>query len=118
MTDAEKNQITRKGNEAYNKGNFEQAAQLYKISVYKPGLKRIADYFYYEKHQPLRAYGYYRLAEQKQMLDKLFEGFVFALGCWVKDDDKTSANKSNSKPPSDKKILELSNLIKEKIIFF
>ncbi len=77
-------QLIRLGNQAFNQGDFYQAAKIFKAIKYQDGLIRLGDYYYFDKHQPLMAYGYYRLAKFSKMLNKITEGFVFALSCWLK----------------------------------
>jgi len=91
MDDKERTALIRKGNEAFNSGNIHLASEIFKSTDYKDGLIRVGDYFYYDKHQPLMAYGYYRRANYKKMLNKLSDSFIFALKCWLAPEpgDKT-----------------------------
>ncbi len=81
------------GNQAFNKGDFDQASRIFKAVHYQDGLIRLGDHYYYTKHQPLMAYGYYRLAKYKKMLDKINDGFIFALRCWL-DPKKVAEQRS------------------------
>lgn len=89
--------LIREGNAAFNEGNIDMAARIFKATDYKSGLIRVGDYYYFDKHQPLRAYGYYRQANYQKMIDKIFDGFTFALKCWLWEDPKEQAK--TKKPP-------------------
>ncbi|MDH5717037.1 MAG: hypothetical protein OEZ22_05310 [Spirochaetia bacterium] len=93
MDNKEKAELIRKGNAAFNEGNIALAAKLFNTTGYKDGLIRVGDYFYFDKHQPLMAYGYYRKANHKQMIDRLFDGFVFAIQCWMHEIDSEKSDK-------------------------
>lgn len=86
MDDAQKAQLIRKGNQAFNEGNIDLASRIFKSTEYKDGLIRVGDYYYFDKHQPLMAYGYYRRANHNIMLEKINDGFIFALKCWLEED--------------------------------
>lgn len=71
----------RKGNELFNRGQYFEAGKIFNVIGYKTGLIRLGDLFYFDKEMPLVAYGFYRNANHRPMLDKIGEGFVFALKC-------------------------------------
>lgn len=81
LTDAQKAELMRKGNELFNRGQYFEAGKIFNVIGYKTGLIRLGDLFYFDKEMPLVAYGFYRNANHRPMLDKIGEGFVFALKC-------------------------------------
>lgn len=85
LTDSQKSELIRRGNELFNQGRFFEAGRVYTTVGYKTGLIRLGDLFYFEKEMPLVAYGFYRNANHKPMLDKIGDGFVFALKCLLDD---------------------------------
>jgi hypothetical protein len=89
MLDSEKAQLIRKGNQAFNEGNVDLASKIFKTTEYKDGLIRVGDYYYFDKRQPLMAYGYYKRANHSIMLEKISDGFIFALKHWLSEDKKT-----------------------------
>ena len=95
MDDKERAALIRKGNAAFNDGDIELAIKIFKATGYKDGLIRLGDHFFYEKEQPLIAYGYYRRAGDTKMLDRMSEAFTFALSCWMHD-EKTPASTFDS----------------------
>jgi len=87
MEDSEKVQLIRKGNQAFNEGNIDLASKIFKTTEYKDGLIRVGDHYYFDKHQPLMAYGYYKRANHHIMLEKISDGFIFALKHWLGEDE-------------------------------
>lgn len=85
LTDAQKSELIRRGNALFNEGRYFEAGRVYATVGYKAGLIRLGDLFYFEKEMPLVAYGFYRRANHKPMLDKIGDGFVFALKCLLDD---------------------------------
>lgn len=91
MDEKERAALIRKGNAAFNEGDIELAIKVFKATGYKDGLIRLGDYFFYEKEQPLIAYGYYRRAGDTKMIDRMSEAFSFALNCWLHDEKKPAS---------------------------
>lgn len=81
-------ELIRKGNQAFNSGKYEFAIKIFNATNYADGLNRIGDLFFFDRHQPLVAYGYYRKAKNQKMINKIFDGFTFALKCWLSDEKK------------------------------
>ncbi len=75
--------LIRAGNIAFNEKDYNMADKIFKAVNYKDGLVRLGDYFYFDKHQPLVAYGYYKLAGHTIMLDRLNTNAQFAVKCWL-----------------------------------
>ncbi|MCS6984732.1 MAG: hypothetical protein NZM25_06375 [Leptospiraceae bacterium] len=92
-------QLIRQGNLLFNKGDIETAAKIFKATNYRDGLIRVGDYFYFEKHEPLRAYGYYRQAGHEKGLQKIHMGFIFALKCWLYGEVNPKKKKEEEKNP-------------------
>lgn len=86
LTDAQKTELMRKGNLLFNEGRYFEAGKVFSTIGYKTGLIRLGDFFYFEKEMPLVAYGFYRNANHKPMLDKIGDSFVFALKCLLSDE--------------------------------
>lgn len=81
--------LIRKGNEYFNKGDYLMAGKIFRSVKYRDGLIRVADHIYFNLHQPLLAMGYYKDANHSQMLDRIKDGFAFALKCWLSEDKDT-----------------------------
>ncbi len=89
LNDAQKAELMRKGNLLFNEGRYFEAGKIFSTIGYKTGLIRLGDFFYFDKEMPLVAYGFYRNANHKPMLDKIGDSFVFALKCLLSDDGET-----------------------------
>lgn len=81
LNNEQKAELIRRGNTLFNEGRYFDAGRVFTTVGYKTGLIRLGDLFYFEKEMPLVAYGFYRNANHRPMLDKIGEGFVFALKC-------------------------------------
>jgi hypothetical protein len=97
LNDAQKAELMRRGNQLFNEGRYFEAGKIFSTISYKTGLIRLGDLFYFEKEMPLVAYGFYRNANHKPMLDKIGDSFVFALKCLLSDDGP--AAKAKTIPP-------------------
>lgn len=106
LTEAQNCELMRKGNQLFNRGQFFEAGKIFNVIGYKTGLIRLGDLFYFDKEMPLVAYGFYRNANHRPMLDKIGEGFVFALKCLLYEpgtgESKTAA--AQPKPAAFKKL--------------
>ncbi len=106
LTEAQKAELIRRGNTLFNEGRYFEAGRVFATVGYKTGLIRLGDLFYFKKEMPLVAYGFYRNANHRPMLDKIGEGFVFALKCLLyepgKEKEQPAAPKASApiKPKS------------------
>jgi len=75
--------LIRKGNEAFNNGDYVAAKKYFIQSGYKDGLIRLGDYYMYERRLPLLAYGYYKKADAKAKIADIQRRMVAALGEWI-----------------------------------
>jgi hypothetical protein len=76
-------ELIRKGNEAFNKGDYSTARDCFIKAGYGDGLIRLGDYYMYERRLPLLAYGYYKKAGAKEKIEDLHRRMVLALGEWI-----------------------------------
>lgn len=96
LNDAQKAELTRKGNILFNEGKYFEAGKIFTLVGYKTGLIRLGDFFYFEKEMPLVAYGFYRNAKHQPMLEKIGDSFVFALKCLLSDDESSPRPKAQN----------------------
>lgn len=82
----ERIELIRKGNEAFNKGDYSLARDCFLKAGYGDGLIRLGDYYMYEKRLPLLAYGYYKKAGARDRIEDLHRRMVAALGAWIGQD--------------------------------
>lgn len=94
ITEAQRAELIRRGNQLFNEGKYFDAGRVYSTVGYKAGLIRLGDLFYFDKQMPLVAYGFYRKAAHKPMLEKIGDSFVFALKCLLADDRSNTSEKT------------------------
>lgn len=104
LTEAQKSELMRKGNELFNRGQYFEAGKIFNVIGYKTGLIRLGDLFYFDKEMPLVAYGFYRNANHRPMLDKIGESFVFALKCLLYEPGAAEAKTATPRPAVFKKL--------------
>ena len=73
-------ELIRKGNELFNEGDIMQAAAIFVKTEYRDGITRVADYYFYDRRQPLVALKFYRMVNRQDKVAEIFERMVFALG--------------------------------------
>ncbi|HRP68642.1 MAG TPA: hypothetical protein PLY93_03855 [Turneriella sp.] len=95
LTDSQKAELIRRGNTLFNAGRYFDAGRIFSTVGYKPGLIRLGDLFYFEKEMPLVAYGFYRNAQHQPMLDKINDGFLFALQCLLGGEPSMASVRKN-----------------------
>ncbi|MDH5657648.1 MAG: hypothetical protein OEZ34_17165 [Spirochaetia bacterium] len=79
-------ELIRKGNEAFNAGDYPLAKKLFIQASYKDGLVRLGDYYMYEKRLPLLAYGYYKKAGAGAKIQDIQRRMIGALSEWIGKD--------------------------------
>jgi hypothetical protein len=80
MDKKERVQLIRKGNELFNNGKIEEATKIFLLVKYIDGIIRVADYYFYEKRQPLYALRFYKAANRQDKVNEIHERMLFALG--------------------------------------
>lgn len=76
-------ELIRRGNAAFNEGDYHKAREFFTKAKYSAGLIRIGDYYMYERRLPLLAYGYYRRAGAQAKIDDLQRRMIGAFAEWV-----------------------------------
>lgn len=78
LTDKERVEYIRKGNELFNNGKFKEAEALFMLANYKDGILRIANRYYYELKKPLIALKFYYKIGAKEKIEEIRERMLFA----------------------------------------
>ena len=102
MDEKERVHLIRKGNELFNAGRLTEAEKIFVKTMYKDGLTRIADYFYFDKKMPLFAFKYYKMVGRQDRINEIFERMTFALMKLIREDKpeaQASAGKLNLPQP-------------------
>lgn len=122
MKDEEKVALSRKGNEFFNNGNITEAIKYFVKAGYKDGIMRVADYYYFDKKQPLIALKFYKMINRKDRVDEIFARMMFALNKLLRpsvNDEKGTGTVKSSSDSNDEievKIHPKLKLLAEEII--
>jgi tetratricopeptide (TPR) repeat protein len=85
LSDGEKAALNRKGNEFFNKGEYEKARRVFLTTGYSDGLIRMGDY-YLKKKDHLEALRMYRTAPAEDRVATVIEYIAKAISFWIKDE--------------------------------
>jgi len=119
MDKEEKVALVRKGNEFFNKGDLKEAIKFFVKAGYRDGIMRVADYYYYDKRQPLVALKFYRMINRQDRIDEIHARMMFALGQWLKPSSGKESDyerDKNSDGEIDVKIHPKLKMLAEEII--
>lgn len=73
MTDKERVELIRKGNQLFNEGKIEEAAKIFLATDYKDGIVRVGDHYYFNEKKIFKAFFYYRKANYKKRLEVIYK---------------------------------------------
>ena len=119
MNDEEKVALSRKGNEFFNNGNMTEAIKYFVKAGYRDGIMRVADYYFYDKKQPLIALKFYKMINRKDRIDEINARMMFAFNKMLsssKDEAKPGAAAVESNEEIEVKIHPKLRLLAEEII--
>lgn len=102
MDSSERAALIRKGNELFNQGKLTEAEKIFVSTMYKDGLTRIADYFYFDKKMPLFAYKYYKMAGREDRVSEIFDRMIFAFTKLIREDDNVEKEENKISLPQPK----------------
>ncbi len=104
MKDEEKVALSRKGNEHFNNGNMAEAIKHFVKAGYRDGITRVADYYYFDKKQPLIALKFYKMVNRKDRVDEIFARMMFALNKMLRPGADGNTSPEVEKVPSNEEI--------------
>jgi len=78
--------LIRKGNELYNKGEYELAGKVFLTAKYRDGLRRLGDLYFYDKKSPVRALPYYKASAFNERLGEFYERAAMTIKDLLKED--------------------------------
>ena len=81
---SEKILLTRKANELFHLGQIARAEKIYLTVGYSAGLHKLGEY-YFQKNDFLRAYLFFRAADDSQRAEALTERFIVVIRKWLKN---------------------------------
>lgn len=95
MTDKERVELIRKGNQLFNEGKIEEAAKIFLATDYKDGLVRIGDHYYFNEKKIFKAFFYYRKANYKKRLEEIYKTWASIIQLLLNEDKKENKNQEN-----------------------
>ncbi len=90
MTEKERIDLIRKGNDLFNQGKIEEAAKIFLATNYIDGLVRVGDHYYYEQKRIFKAFFYYKKANYKKRLDEIYEKMAKIIHLFLEEDKNRS----------------------------
>ena len=74
--------------------------KIFVQTKYGDGIMRIADYYFYDKKQPLIALKFYRMINRQDRIDEIYSRMMFAF-------KKMITQKKEETPPAEEKEIEI-----------
>lgn len=102
LTPKERLFLIRKGNELFNKGEIEKAAKIFATTAYKDGLIRVGDYYYFDKRNPLKAFGYYCDAQYEKRIREITARMAMVIKKWLGEETSKGQRKKMDEKPEKK----------------
>jgi hypothetical protein len=96
MTDKERIELIRKGNELFNQGKIEEAAKIFLQTNYIDGLIRVGDHYYYQDKKLLKAFVYYKRANYRKRLEEIYEKMARVIKFLLEEDKKQVEDASDN----------------------
>jgi hypothetical protein len=84
LSPEQKTALIRKGNELFNRGEYEKAKRVFLTTGYTDGIIRIGDY-YYKNKRPLEALRMYRVAPAPSKVEILIERMARVINKWLQE---------------------------------
>lgn len=96
MTEKERVELIRKGNQLFNEGKIEEAGKIFLATDYKDGLVRVGDYYFYQEKKFYKAFFYYKKANYKKRLDEVYKKWAEVIR-FLLEEDKRNLSSSEEK---------------------
>ena len=103
MTDEDRINLIRQGNELFNRGDHRNALKIFLATDYKDGIIRVADHLYYEEKKQVPAIKLYKKAGSQRKVDEFAEKAALTIHMLLESDKKAAevpAEKIESKEAS------------------
>lgn len=85
LTTEQRTTLIRRGNELFNRGQYDTAKRIFVTVRYTDGLIRLGD-LYYKQNRPLDAFQMYRLAPDSAKTNRMIERMALVLRTWLLED--------------------------------
>ncbi len=84
LSGEQKTALIRRGNELFNKGEYEKAKRIFLTTHYTDGIIRIGDY-YFQRKKVFEAFRMYKLAPAPDKTENMIEKMAAVVQYWLKD---------------------------------
>ncbi len=122
INDSTRSALIRKGNELFNLNDIDGAYRCYITASYFGGIEKIADYYNFDKKNPIKAMQLYKFilkedsnlggnVRAKKKLDILAQSVVKVLRKWLKEDETYN----NSGETNEEKIFKENKILQNYI---
>jgi hypothetical protein len=91
LSDSERVELVRRGNELYNAGRIEEAKPLFLKAHYTDGIVRVADHYYYRLKRPAAALLLYRHAGCRERVEQIYETIAAVIRRLLEEDRRAEA---------------------------
>ncbi len=85
LSSSQRSALIRRGNEFFNRGEYETAKKIFVTTSYSDGLIRMGDY-YKKKGNTIEALKMYRMAPAKEKFDQILEQTAAILSRWLEEE--------------------------------
>ena len=85
LSSSQRSALIRKGNEFFNRGDYETAKRIFVTTSYSDGLIRMGDY-YRKNGNTIEALRMYKMAPAKEKYDNMLEQTAAILSRWLKEE--------------------------------
>ncbi|MEN2997796.1 MAG: hypothetical protein ABDH28_01985 [Brevinematia bacterium] len=89
MTDKERVELIRKGNQLFNEGKIEEAGKIFLATDYKDGLVRVGDHYFYQEKKFFKAFFYYKKANYPKRLSEIYKRWAEVIHFLLEEDKKS-----------------------------
>lgn len=107
INDSVRTSLVRKGNELFNLNDIEGAYRCYITASYYGGIERVADYYFFNKKDLIKAYRLYKLIAKedsnlggneraKKKIENICESFAKGIRKWLNEDEYIKYEKENN----------------------
>ncbi|OHD55782.1 MAG: hypothetical protein A2Y33_14180 [Spirochaetes bacterium GWF1_51_8] len=90
MTDEDRINLIRQGNELFNRGDHRNALKIFLATDYRDGIIRVADHLYYEEKQQVSAIKLYKKAGYQRKVDEFAEKAALTIHMLLEGDKKAA----------------------------
>ncbi|MFN4244990.1 MAG: hypothetical protein ACK4F9_02445 [Brevinematia bacterium] len=97
MTEKDRIELIRKGNQLFNEGKIEEAAKIFLATDYKDGLVRVGDHYFYQEKRFFKAFLYYKKANYSKRLEEVYKKWAKVIHFLLEEDKEVQKLNNDQK---------------------